>query len=230
MKTTLVATDLNKWLTYGAVRINRIYGRNDSTGGVDLYLLLFEAPTAAASAVPSVAPLTLTYGTWFDWEKCPINLKECYIALSTDANTLVAPAAGAGVELTIEYDTQYPVTTGVTILVGDLTTSVANRTIWANAAGPKTLYRLDVKNNSGIDMFAFISAVDGPLSVIKSTMQGPFPVADGTTKTLFFAYSPLEQLNGAIHDGCTVFLSELPAIGSDIYTSADFNIRGVYGA
>jgi len=231
----MVAAELSKWVAYGPCRVTGIFGYNQQTD--DRYVLFFETPTVANNDIPTSKGLNFpsktsaSYGTNAFGES--LSLSELMIAISTTPQKLTAPGAGEGLELTIEVDTSYPVQSGITTLVGDLTTGVANKTIWSSVNGPKKLKKLEVTNNLGDDCYCCIQASDSILTTDSTAKT--FFLQDGVTNTFFFGdgLSPYRKdADGTEHKGCTVFMDEtspteinLPFVFNG---SLDFYVRAIY--
>ena len=236
MNVSLAATDLTKHIAWGPIVVNKVWGRNDS--GADLYLQLYQAPVVLASAVPDPkGVLTCPTGQWFDWFfENGLSLSELCIGVSTTALTYTAPGAGLGVTGTINFASDFDVASfpGLTI-VGDLTSNVASRQVWADSAGPKRLLALAIKNNNAGTTYPYISAADSPAAKNRAqlNLQG---ITTGATKFYSFGkdgYKPFEQQQSGTsildRDGCNIVFS----ISGDYATTsidatADKNIRAVY--
>lgn len=235
MNIKLTSATLTKYLSYGPCIVHSIKGYNATAG--DLFIQLHASPVVLAGAVPIIAGMEAPTGQWFDWfDEKGWSLGDCSIAISTTQDTYTAPAAG--VNMTIIISTSTPACdddgTALTTVVGDLTTLVASREIWAQASGPKHLVRLDIFNDSGDVIYPFISAVDAP-ATINSAQTGLAVIANGATNAYFFGragLSPVERVTSAgahiNRQGCTVVLAADPAVGEAVAAGASFGIRGVY--
>lgn len=236
MNISLAATDLTKWVAWGPVNVQKIYGRNDS--GFELYLQLHQSPVVLAGDVPIPnGVLTVPTGEWFDWFFEPgLQLSELTIACSTTKLLYTAPGAGLGVTATCLFSSDFAVSnfSGLAV-VGDLTTTVASLQVWADAAGPKKLYRLDVVNGAGATTYPYISARNTPAA--KNSAQNRLEsIAAGVTKSYFFGLngiSPIEQYTSAAStltaDGCTVVFSAAADIATTtLDASADKAVRAIY--
>lgn len=236
MNASLAAADLTKWVAWGPINVQKIYGRNDS--GADLYLQLHQSPVVLVGATPVPnGVLTVPTGQWFDWFFEPgVALSELTIGISTTPLTYTAPGAGLGVTATCLFSSDFAVSnySGLTVS-GDLTTSVASRQVWADSAGPKKLYRLDVINNNAATTYPYISARDTP--AVKNSAQIRLEsIAAGATKNYYFGLngvSPIEQYTSAAAfvtaDGCTVVFSAAADISSTaLDATADKDIRAIY--
>ena len=229
MHKSMVITDETKFIAFGPITIYKIYGRNNTASAV--YIQFHEAPTVAASDVPATKALEASANTWFDWSfEKGLSLTQLLLAMSSTQINYTA-LVDAGLDCTIEYETNYDVDSNTTI-VGDLTTGVASRQIWTDASGPKSLKRLDVKNNSGATAYVWIAARDlADITVTLSTHRGPFSVANGATLSQFAGagITPYAQLLGVSYRGCAVIATTTAALGGTKIAAASFNIRGVYG-
>ncbi len=232
MLKTLATNELTKQIAFGSVKLTKFFGRNSTAS--DLYLQLHQSPVVLAGAAPvPLGVLTTVAGQWFDWDFAGgLELSELTVAVSSTEATYTAPATG--VSATIEFESDFDWFSGLTV-VGDLTTSVANRQVWSDASGPKTLYRLDIVNSSGAATYPYISAGDSP-AIKNSAMDSLAGIANGATGTYHFGkggISPQElQQSGTTFvtaDGCTVVLSASPLITTTALTGSNsFAIRAIY--
>jgi len=236
MNISLAATDLTKWVAWGPCNVQKIYGRNDS--GADLYLQLHQSPVVLAGATPIPnGVLTVPNGQWFDWFFQPgLALAELTIGVSTTALTYTAPGAGLGVTATCAFSSDFAVVNFSGLAVsGDLTTGVASRQVWADSAGPKKLYRLDVTNGGASTSYPYISARDTP-SAKNSAQERLEGIAAGVTKSYFFGLDGLvlvEQYQSGTStvtaDGCTVVFSASADIATTtLDATTNKNVRAVY--
>jgi hypothetical protein len=235
MNISLAAADLTKWVAFGPVKVDKLFGRNDS--GAELYLQLHQSPVVLANDVPVPnGVLTVPTGEWFDWFFEPgIQLSELTIAVSTTKLLYTAPGAGLGVTATCLFSSDFAVSNFSGLAVaGDLTTNVASLAVWADVVGPKRLYRLDVLNN-GNDSYPYISARNSPAA--KNSAQNRLEtVLSGNLKSYFFGvggYSPVEQYQSGTStltaDGCTVVFSASPDIATTtLDATADKSVRAIY--
>lgn len=233
MFVAMTASDITKWIAFGGCQLTHLHGTNNN--GAVVYIQLFQAPTALAGDVPSFKSLLCPAGQnfFFDWPPTSTILSELFIALSSTETSYTAVGAGAGLDMTVTFNSDFPVGTDTT-LTGDLTTGVASKQVWAQASGPKRLMRLDIKNNAGANTYPYISAVDSPAAK-NSAMRNLAVIANGATKTYTFGkagYSPFESVQTSVttnRQGCTVVLSASGDIGTTtLVAAASFNIRAVY--
>lgn len=169
------AADLSKWLAFGTCRVRSITGYNNQAS--DCYILLCEqsadSPTAIAAGtvvtagvIPKMAGLLApTKGEFkYEWAE-GITFAELCVAISTVQASLTYVAAAGAIDMTIDIDGPYLVDnyTGIT-MVGDLTTNVTTLQVWAEASGPKTLARVDVKSGDATITCFVGYAVDAPAS------------------------------------------------------------------
>lgn len=230
MNVKLTTATLQKFLAYGRCSIKEVKGFN-GTGG-DLYIQFHEKPVVLAGDIPKSSGLIATTAQWFDWfYNDGLDLSECSIAISSSQTSYAAPAAG--VDCTVIFETQFPACneagTALVTVVGDLTSAVDGLGIWAEAAGPKRLLRLDVKNNDAATRYIVIQSSDAEL-LTDSTVPGPFAVATGATKTLFFGNGllPFRNDNGTIRKACVIRMSSSATLPFVMDTDTDFNIRAIY--
>jgi len=236
MNISLAAADLTKWVAFGPIKVDKIFGRNDS--GAELYLQLHQSPVVLANDVPVPnGVLTVPTGEWFDWFFEPgIQLSELTIAVSTTKLLYTAPGAGLGVTATVAFSSAFAVAnvSGLTV-TGDLTSAVASLQVWADSAGPKKLYRVDILNGSGDVSYPYVSARDTP-SVKNSSQLQLKGIAASETESYFFGlsgYGPVEQYQSGTStltaDGCTIVCAASPDISSTaLDATADKAIRAIY--
>lgn len=231
MKVTLLATQLAYWFTYGPGTLTKVYGTNAQA--TDRWLMFFTNPYATAGDVPTIKPLwfpSLVDTFYLDLKD--LGLDQLYGMISTTAGVLTAPGAGTGLNISVEFDSNYIInhTTSKPTLAGDLTTGVAGLTIWSEASGPKKLRRLECINTSASDVYFFISAKD-TITVTDSSMLGPFLcLANNGTINIFFGdgVSPKLISANALKQGGHVVASLSPLFGGAVIATTDFNIRATY--
>jgi hypothetical protein len=233
MRVTLLAANLTKWLAFGPTAILKIYGANAQ--GTDLWLQFFESPSVTAGDVPAISPIwfpSLVDSYYINMHS--IYVDSCFAAVSTTRDTYTAPGAGLGLNVTIEYETQYPVIAGTTTSVGDLTTGVALRQIWAEATGFKNLRKLDILNSSAGNIVPVIQASDAALTTDTAAIILPVIAASAQRKFHFGAgFYPFRNDAGTIRKGCTVRFIVPGAPGTSylpfVFSAAtDFKVRAVY--
>lgn len=216
----MVIADETSWIAYGPIKVLRIYGMNNNAS--DRYIQLFDAnalagvPTSGgayapeSSAVPAVPGLYVQASKPFYWDfPGGLELSELFLAISSTQVTYTA-VTNTGLDLTIEYDTNYAVDNTMS-LVGDIDTAAAQQQVWATAAGPKTLLSLRIENAVG-DCYAYASKADSP-TTRTSTMQPIGPVLDAATSYFHFGPAGL-KLNTASNEtskGCTIVMYPITA-------------------
>ncbi len=203
--------------------------------GSEKFIQLFEQPTVTSGAsVPTFKSLSCPANTWFDWffDK-GTSLSSLLYTVSTTPLVYTAPTAGQGLEISIELDSDFPVTAATTI-AGDLATGVGSRQLWSVATGatsPKSLKALSITNNSGGTVYGWISARDlADISQSLSCHYGPILITDGETKNIPYGVgiTPIEKVSTTVYKGCAVFFTDLPAYKSAIKGGTDEYVRGIY--
>lgn len=230
MHKSMLITDETKLIAFGPITIYKIYGRNNT--GATVFIQFHENLTVAAGDVPATKALEATANTWFDWSfEKGLSLTQLLLAMSSTQVNYTA-LVNAGLDCTIEYETNFENTLVIPNIVGDLTTAVASRQIWTPAVGKKQLRRLSIINNSGDAVSAWISARElADITVSNSTHRGPFACPDSATPVeLLFGVgvSPFEKVAGVYHEACAVFFTASPVIGGAKLTAADYNVRALY--
>lgn len=220
MNIAIVAADLTKWIAWGPCNVTHIFGYNNQA--TDLYIQFYQRPQVTAGDVPAVKSWTAFANAPFDMVfPDGLHLSELLIAISTTEVNYTA--AGAGLDMTVCVETDFPVVTATSI-AGDLTTGVASRQIWTEANGYKRLLRLDVKNNSGATAYTHISSLDTPL--VTDNRPEPLKVLNAETKSFWFGKSGL--VPGQLNKGCNVKMADGPTIPYTFIAAASFNIRAIY--
>jgi hypothetical protein len=116
-------------------------------------------------------------------------------------------------------------------LAGDLTTARSMLQVWTEANGPKVLYRAEVKNVSGADLYAALYAVNapGPTSKLLASRL----VAAGASVDWNFGMqagvSPYQQdADGTAHKGCVLQGQSAVTVAGAATSANAFNIRALY--
>lgn len=206
-----------------SIGVLKLEGYKD--GGTSRYLQIHDALQAPAdTAVPLREKIV--YGDapffWlFDVQTLQL-VNGLYVCLSDtkEAKTLSSDT----MDVYAEIDQPVRVVT----VVGNLTTAVAQRELWNNAAGPNRLQRLDVVNQSAENRWFFVAQ--------DSVSSTPFrilgPVAAAASKSYFFGTGgtdPSQVINGTLTKGCTIYASDQgPADGFQAPAGNDVTIRGIY--
>ena len=242
----MVAANLTKWVAWGRIVVHEIHGWNAQ--GADLYIQLHQTPplTAAGGAltagtIPAFKSLLAQQanGFMYNFGAQGVELSELLIAISTTEPNYTAVGAAGGIDLTIDFDTQFAVD-GTEVIVGDLTTGVvATQQVWSEATGlaaPKRLLRVDFKNNDGATkLYNVVYAVDTPTpsnppSLIFSSTPCPVSV---TTNILYSDFQgrslrPFQQdANYTQHNGCSISPSSDLTAGT-LWGGTAPNIRSIY--
>lgn len=198
MQIAFTAALLSKWCSFGLCQVKRIHGFNNQ--GANVFIQLFETSPESSSTnvsngkVPTFKSLLAAPNNGFDYDfgyNRP-SFSELTIALSTTETSLTAVAASGGLDMTVDIDGLYLVDnyTGLTV-VGDLTTSVTTLQVWAQASGPKTLYRIDSIAVDATANYIAGYAVDTPAATNKVLFT--FPLA-GTSTTVRRSWARGEAL------------------------------------
>lgn len=228
MKIKLLITDEAKWVAYGPCRVLQVFGNNNHTS--DNYIQFHEKPLGglAAADVPAVASIFAPASAPFDWKPtAEISLSELTIAVSS-TNVNYTALTNQGVDATVIVETDFPVAS-TTTLVGDLTTGVDSRQVWANADGPKRLLRVDIKNNAATTQYGFVYGNDSGNEGLSNYSSGPLKVLASATTSFFFGrqgLTPQPLAAGVVGKGCTIEVGDSNFI--NLRLSTDYNIRAVY--
>lgn len=216
MIVSMTAADLVKWIAWGPVRVRRIQGWNNNAAAV--YIQFHQTPpltyvggvaTLTASQVPDVKSFVANANNGFDYEWIDgLELTELTIGLSSTETNFTSVGAGAGLDMTVWFDTLCAVD-AKTFLTGNLTTGVDFRSVWAdsiNFAGAR-LFRVDYVNNDGATRWLALAAdISGSTSAISQTQ-----VASGGTAAWFFGSSGINVFSidssGVKHYGGVILQS-----------------------
>lgn len=189
----------------------------------DYWMMIFAGTEVPANGTVPLMPAIAMQGAFensfvFAPQGMPVLAPGLVAVLSTTSDTLTAAvAASANITAFVE---EYEFQIRGTSYVGDLTTEVLVREVWAEAADPRpALYKVEVHDITGVDTYLLLFAKDSP-------SEGDIPIrswrvpADGYL-TLNFGtsgYSPLVQdLDGTIRQGCTFVMS----FSATSYVSSD---------
>lgn len=216
----------NKIVTTNPMSLDRVQGIfRGSTA--DRFLQLFNLKALPADGVVPLRQWPLYMAAPFDQ-----NFQNDSIALSVGCVFAVSTSDGF---LTISADTmdiyvnglQSVDTTGTTA-VGDYTTGVASRSIWATGTANR-LRRLEFTalTAAGATLYAKIFG--------KSTglVAGDMPIWQGllvnnTTKEFPFSRNPQWGKAGSIFNGCFVVIDSTAGAYVGSYAGTDFAIKGTY--
>ena len=136
---SMTTTDEILQVSYGLAKVKAIYGNNPQASA--RYVQFHESPTVIAGDVPKLVILFAAgVETFIDFTGDQADFEELTIAISSTENTYTA-ITDTGCNLYINVDTDFLCPQGATTIVGDLTTGVANRQVWAHASGPQRLLR-----------------------------------------------------------------------------------------
>jgi hypothetical protein len=225
----MVAADLTKWVAFGNINIQTISGYNAQ--GATVYIQLFQIPPLAAggitaSTVPAfkslVCPTVAAFN--FNFQASGLALSECLIGLSSTEANYTAVAASSGLDLTMQFDSDYICIGGETV-VGDLTTNQQTLQVWTEANGAtarKRLLRVDLNNNDAANAGVLqVYAVDSIVAASLVVSQTSF--AKNTTGIAVNygveGLTPLQQdANKTQHFGCNL----------NITGSTNSNVRAIY--
>jgi len=228
MITSMTAADLTKWIAYGPIKVNHVYGYNNQT--TDLFVQFHESPTLAnVSEIPAVKAIWAPAKAAFDWswpEKLP--LKELIIGVSTVEASFTQAAAASALDMTIIAETDFPVGANTSV-VGDQSSGVKTLQVWSEATGPKRLLRLDIKV-PGAAPYARVYASDA-VRIPALNINQPLKLTPSTATTLFFGkggLSPIvKESDGTIRQGCSVFLLQSAADTAAQIVLTNCNIRAI---
>ena len=183
-------------------------------GGADGWVQFFDAKALPANGANPKFELKMFAGSVRFDEFTDLSFSTgCVIAVSTTAAVLTIASAGA--ELTGLLEGETPINDTGWLTTGDYTTADAELQVWADAAGPKFLMRLEITNltDAGADRYISIRPLNSGTTYNAVAMPKPV-IKIGATSSLdlFFGsggYSPFGlSLSGLIAygpaDGCTV--------------------------
>lgn len=191
----------------------------------DRYLQLHDTKaTPSAAAVPvRVWPIygTSPFGEAFIVQPVALTNGATFV-VSTTQNTYTATAET--IDITVDGNAAFD-STGVSY-AGDYTTARETLTVWNNAAGPKTLLRIEATDLAGVAVYLMVFAKDTPVvNDVPPIPAIPLP-ASGSIDRLF-NYSPNTFASQAITDACVIVTSTSanfynPTAQSDYYIKATY--------
>lgn len=204
----------------------------NSGASASLFLQVHDSNTApSAGAVPVKSwPAAECGFKEFELGELRVNAG-LFIGLSTTAATYTAAVGGSdkldilNVEL---VDAEVP---SGTSNAGDLTTNRQSLQVWAEAAGPKRLLRVEVDNTGGAAHYLMLFAKDAPANGDKPIDQFTIPANANLTGASAFGFGVNGRdvysvdSNGE-HKGCTLVLSD--TAGTLTTSSDNFKIKAEY--
>jgi len=148
------------------------------------------------------------------------------LVVSSTRATLTKDVA-ATVDITADVDEYEQAPTEATA-VGDTTTGVISRQIWASSAGPKRLVRVDYSNTTGASIYAQVFARDSLIASMPSLSETLVAANSSVSVSFGGGLVPYEQTSAfVVHKGCTICFSTtagvLTAVGG-----ASGTIRAYY--
>lgn len=203
---SLIIPDTGATMNVGVTLFKvEFYNQNGSTR----YLLAFSGSAVPSNgATPILPPIevaTTAVGTLVYDPGVKIPGPGLVFAISSSKATLTSVADTSNIY--VEAETWEMTEQSGTSTVGDYTTGVASRQVWADAAGPKTLFRVEVKETAGAATYILLFSKDSP-------SNGDIPLkilgqvaANGTLVADFGlgGYSPWDQTAAYVaRDGCTI--------------------------
>lgn len=235
MLVKMTAANLTKWIAWGRVVVKEMHGYNNNANSV--FIQFHQEPVLTAGDVPVCASFQCfaNDGFMFSFGTQGIELSELIVGMSTTEANFTSVGANAGLDITLDVDTQFAVD-GTETIVGDLTTAQNALQVWSEAtgaAGAQRLLRVDIKNNeAATKLYNLVYAVDTvspSTSGIESFNVCP---ANATTTTYYgdaqCGFSPFQQdKNYTGHRGCTINVSGTPTAGT-VWGNTLPNIRAIY--
>lgn len=219
MNIAFTAATLAKWVAFGSVRVRSVSGFNNQSSDVFIQLHEVSKGTVAAAqvapangTVPKFKSLHAQANNSFKWEfEDGIVFSELVVCMSTTEANLTLVGANGGVDFTLVADGPYMVDNFPTLtVVGDLTNAVSSVQVWAEAAGPHTLMRVDVVNQINAVVYILGCTEDTVPSTAKPFYFGKLAAnATGTYSegqgTAFFDKTALDQ---ALHQGMNIIVND----------------------
>lgn len=133
------------------------------------------------------------------------------VAMMSSTRDTLTRVAGAVTDITVEVDEFEPnFDRSTSASTGDYTTSVKQKQVWAESAGPKVLTKLEMTNSSGATIYAQLFATDSPAD--GAVPLESWPITTSTSTVVSFGLnsgrSPYRQdADGTAHRGCTIIFS-----------------------
>lgn len=209
--------------------IQRIDGYMNGTNNTTQYWLMFFAGTSVpANTTAPLFELQVVGKNGFSWDfgaqggldftkmlSLFTGTLGLVVAISSTSATLTASAETMDIAVTVN-EPFLPVA-GLSV-IGDLTTAVAFLNVWSQASGPKSLYNVVARNNSGTATQYLMLFPDEAINVMAGRRPlAAFALADGITLPLSFGvsgFSPKQNTTVELH-ACCLMVSSAP----DIYTA-----------
>lgn len=229
---SMTAADLTKFIAFGDVLINKMWGWNNQ--GSDLYIQLHQTiPLAAggltASTVPACKSVVAQHGNGFFYSFGVegMRLTELTIGISSTETNYTAVSANGGLDMTVEVGSNF-LATGSETVVGDLTTNQQTLQVWSEATGALSrlrLIRVDVVNNDNTNAGLFkLYATDAMAGSDLVVALAPVTKVGSGSVTNPYRWgvegiSPFQQdKNYTQHFGCSITVTG----------STNSNIRAMY--
>lgn len=202
-----------------------------------LFLQLFDTAAAAVNGDVPVKTWPASECGYKEFKNGELSLaKGLYVALSTTAATLtLAEGLNDLMDILLVELTIAEAPSGTTV-AGSLTgPAVADLQVWAEAAGPKRLMRIEADNTLGDDRYLMLFAKDAPTDGDAPIMQ--WALDAGAVRTVangnacVFGINGLDvysqDLSGTRRVGCTLKLSSTTQTLTEI-VSADTKLKAEY--
>lgn len=240
-------------LSAGPCKIFNIEGNTNSTTGTNYYIQLLGTATPVSGttiplfsrlAVPS-AYATGINGFAFDYQPTGItsstltnpiggtsatagqDTNGVWVAISSTDTVYTSVAGSTDISVDIEeYELEVP---SNQVIIGDLTTAVANLAVFADPSAPNFVYNIMVTNNTGADGYLMLFGkvpANGDIPIVGRTWK----LATGTTQTINFGsggLSPVQaDASGTLHTGCYAYGSSTSQTLTA--TGANWTIQAFY--
>lgn len=204
----------------------------NSKDSSDVWVYVFEGTAIPANGTaPIIGPIFLQANTRNVSFEIPggilINKDGLVIASSSDGTSFTVDA-GATIDITAlieEYDPSPRTVAGGYSVAGDLTTT--NRStlaVWADAAGPKKVFRINVVNNAAAIRYLVMYAVDTADVGGADKIIGFWKFAANQRRTISFGddgFSPVQvDADQTVHDGCKLYWQASLVSGGAVSTDA----------
>lgn len=191
------------------IQLNKLDGYINGVAATQYFLMIFALDAVPANGTVPLKTLMVlgANGFTFAQELAGLEIGEyCTVALSSthDVFTASAVTMNLSADINAQGYSSFPTKT----TVGDKTTDVQTRQLWANASGPKKLLSVDVTETAGVDSYVQIICADNldPTTIILQLRL----LANATVNLRFgpFGTTPfMQKLSHTLHQGCNVSIS-----------------------
>lgn len=204
---------------------------NNRSGGAR-YLHLFNGTAVPAdTSVPILAPIAAAANATgrATYEGGVVLPAAGLVAVVSSTKDTLTGVGGATDDIILLLEQDEAHTFPTLSVAGDLTTAVTGLQVWADSAGPKKLYKLEVRETAGNAVYIQLFAHDSPSNGDVPLEVWPLGIAGRVTIGFGPGGRPVYSKTGAgvLRDGCTVSISTTAATRT-VIGGAGATIRASY--